>query len=372
MLVESESTGESFMGEFLDTLHRVKERVDRYGSKGINEQDTKATLIQPVLRSLGWDVEDLEDVQREYKIRKQDKPVDFALFLLRTPCLFVEAKGLSQNLDDRKWANQIMGYAGVAGVGWVVLSDGNEYRLYNSHAKVPIDEKLFRSVKIADDPAVACETLALLSKERMNESEIDVLWNAHFVDRQLKSAISELFSPAPDPAVIRLLAKKVPNLSPKEVRASLQRASLIFDFPIKTGIDRLSSTSRKTRPTSKPATGPIKKGRVTRKFFDLGVKSSEVVPRLLRDGILRAGLEISADYRGETLVATITSDGQVKFRGAKYKSPSAAGAAAKAFVSGKFMATDGWSFWSYMDGNGANVPLSVAREHYLAKHKQSR
>ena len=79
----------------------------------------------------------------EYKIRKQDKPVDFALFLLRTPCLFVEAKGLSQNLDDRRWANQIMGYAGVAGVGWVVLTDGNEYRLYNSHAAVPIEEKLF-------------------------------------------------------------------------------------------------------------------------------------------------------------------------------------------------------------------------------------
>ena len=37
------------MTDLLDTLHRVKECVERYRSKGINEQDTKGTLIQPVL-----------------------------------------------------------------------------------------------------------------------------------------------------------------------------------------------------------------------------------------------------------------------------------------------------------------------------------
>ena len=131
--------------------------------------------MQPVLRALGWDVEDLEDVQREYKIRKQDKPVDYSLFLLRTPCLFVEAKALGENLDDRRWANQIMGYAGVAGVGWVVLTDGDEYRIYNSHATVPIEEKLFRTIRISVDPSAAAETLQLLSKKRMQENEIEVL-----------------------------------------------------------------------------------------------------------------------------------------------------------------------------------------------------
>ncbi len=63
------------MSELAEVLQKVKQRIERYGANGINEQDTKATLLQPVLRALGWDVEDLEDVQREYKIRKQDKPV---------------------------------------------------------------------------------------------------------------------------------------------------------------------------------------------------------------------------------------------------------------------------------------------------------
>jgi hypothetical protein len=175
----------------------------------------------------------------------------------------------------------------VSRVGWVVLTDGNEYRLYNSHATVPIEEKLFRSVRIGDDPAIAVETLALLSKERMQENEIDVLWKAHFVDRQVKSGVRDLFSPAPDSSVIRLVSKKVPTLSPKEIRASLQRASITFDFPIKPDSEMLKSDRKRSNTTKSTR---VKTGRVTRKFFNLGVKSSEVVPTLIREGILKPGL----------------------------------------------------------------------------------
>jgi hypothetical protein len=356
------------MTELLQTLNRVKQRVDRYSSNGINEQDTKATLLQPVLRSLGWDVEDLEDVQREYKIRKQDKPVDFALFLLRSPCLFVEAKGLGQNLDDRKWANQIMGYAGVAGVGWVVLTDGNEYRLYNSHATVPIEEKLFRSIKVADDPIAACETLVLLSKNRMHENEIDTLWKAHFVDRQVQAAVCDLFSSTPDPSVIRLIGKKVPGLSTKEVRASLQRASLSFNSPIKPNTDGEKVIGGQGKRRAKKPVDKEKRRRAARRPFDLGVRAGDAVATLMRGGLLQSGMRISANYHGQLLQATITADGQVEFGSAKYKSPSAAGAAAKQSVTGKYMATDGWDFWHYIDKSGARVPLSVARQQYLAKH----
>ena len=82
--------------------------------------------------ALGWDVGNLEEVSQEYKRRPKDKPVDYALFLLRTPKLFVEAKALGQSMDAPKWANQIMGYAAVGGVKWVVLSNGDEYQIYNA------------------------------------------------------------------------------------------------------------------------------------------------------------------------------------------------------------------------------------------------
>src|SRR5215211_9246860 len=149
------------MAALSEVLAHVGERIERYrSSPPINEQNTKAALIDPVLRALGWDVEDVEEVHREYKLKTADNPVDYALLVLRTPRLFIEAKALGENLDDRRWAGQMLGYASVAGVEWVVLTDGDEYRIYNSHAAVPVDEKLFRAVRISEGGNSAEETLA--------------------------------------------------------------------------------------------------------------------------------------------------------------------------------------------------------------------
>jgi hypothetical protein len=88
-------TGAHLVMAVLDAvLGQVRQRVDRYRGSPIGEQNTKAALIEPVLRALGWDVEDIEEVQREYKPKSADNPVDYALLVLRTPRLFLEAKGL--------------------------------------------------------------------------------------------------------------------------------------------------------------------------------------------------------------------------------------------------------------------------------------
>jgi hypothetical protein len=55
------------MAELEPVLATVRERVAKYRTQAIGEQDTKATLIAPVLRGLGWNTEDLEDVKLEYK-----------------------------------------------------------------------------------------------------------------------------------------------------------------------------------------------------------------------------------------------------------------------------------------------------------------
>ena len=366
------------MTALLDELGKVKSRIEKYGSKCINEQDTKATLIQPIMRILGWDVEDLEDVQREYKQRKQDKPVDYALFLLRTPSLFIEAKALGENLDDRKWANQIMGYAGVAGVGWVVLTDGNEYRLYNTHAAVPIEEKLFRTLRIVDDIEGAATTLKLLSKQRMIGNEIDALWKAFFVDRQVKASIADALSGA-DTSFVRLLAKRLPGLAPKDIRSSLQRAEVKIDFPLepddsalRTQEIEVNDVHAKRSLSANTKLEKIKeRPRDSGKLLDMGVPKSEQLSVLIRSGFIRAGQIVQARYRATDLKATITEDGKVKFAGVVYQTLSAAGAAAKNYVSGKgYLATDGWTFWEMNDGNGNKIPMKVPRRAYLAKKRK--
>jgi len=162
-------------GALAATIGSLAEKVQRYRDRAIGEQNTKASLIEPLLESLGWNIRYLDCVHREYRPKKRDKPVDYALKLLRRPRLLIEAKGLGEKLSDRKWIS----YATVVGVEWCVLTDGNEYRIYNATAPVDAEEKLFGRVCIADeDVAAVAGTLDLISRSNLEENLIDVHWEA--------------------------------------------------------------------------------------------------------------------------------------------------------------------------------------------------
>jgi len=233
--------------------------VPRCSKRGLNEQNTKATLIEPVLRALGWNVENVEEVQREFRLKRRDKPVDYGLLILRTPRLFIEAKALGSNLDHRRWANQIMGYALVAGVEWIVLTDGDEWRIYNAHAAVAVDQKLFRSVRVTGDDPLVVKTLELLARDRMEENRIEVLWRAQFVDRAVGGALEDLFSPDSDLFLVNVVDRATKGLSAEEIRASLARCKVHLDFPEQ--LDILSpppAPKQKVRRRKKSGDGPKK------------------------------------------------------------------------------------------------------------------
>ncbi len=217
-----------------EAIGRVRQRIaqirDRKGT--IGEQNTKAVLIEPIIEALGWDLRDLEEVVREYRGTTQDNPVDYALLLRRSPLLFIEAKDLGSDLTDRRWVSQIMGYATVVGVEWCVLTDGNEYGIYNAHAPVPVDEKLFRAVCLDDEEAEdrTVETLLLLSKEKFDDDDLRKLWEAYFVDCQVQRALEEMFA-GDNPSLVRLIKRSVPELKPAQIRQSLARADVRVEFP---------------------------------------------------------------------------------------------------------------------------------------------
>lgn len=86
---------------------------------------------------------------------------------------------------------------------------------------------------------------------------------------------------------------------------------------------------------------------------------------LVQSGALKAGTKLFANYHSRVIEAELHADGQIAVNGKRYATASAAGAHAKAFVAGKPVATDGWQFWQYRDGNGELVPLDNARQAFL-------
>ncbi|MCE0488273.1 hypothetical protein [Ornithinimicrobium sediminis] len=103
----------------------------REAKKG-NEANTKALLIEPVLRGLGWDTDDLDAVQREVKVF-EGTYLDYALIVAGGTSLYVEAKGLKENLNDKKFIAQTVNYANNDGVVWCVLTNGLQYRVFKTN-----------------------------------------------------------------------------------------------------------------------------------------------------------------------------------------------------------------------------------------------
>ena len=64
----------------------------------------------------------------------------------------------------------------------------------------------------------------------MAEKQINVLWKAYFVDRQVREAVSAIFR-EPDAALVRMIVKRTQDLQHGEVRDSLRRADLTVRFP---------------------------------------------------------------------------------------------------------------------------------------------
>ena len=216
------------MDDLLSTLKDSATRLDDYRRHHthLGEENTKAALIEPVLRSLGWNTSDIEEVCREYRRLSNDNPVDYALLLQRTPRLFVEAKDLGANLADHKWANQTISYTTQAGVQWVVLTDGAEWRVFNAHAPVPIEQKLFRTVRIDEDLDGAKTVLELLSKDNMREMRIEEQWKGFFIDRKVHAALTLLFSGSePAKEIVSAVRHHSGDLKLSEVRESLARVA---------------------------------------------------------------------------------------------------------------------------------------------------
>ena len=353
---------------------RIRQIRDR--NELIGEQNTKAALIDPLLSALGWDLQEIDEVRREYRRKPQDNPVDYALFLNRTECLLIEAKSLEKDLGDRKWISQNISYAAVVGVKWCVLTNGDEYRVYNSHAEVDVDEKLFRKVSVSDSNSTfLIDTLVLLSKEEMRGSLLDELWKAHFIDRKVRLAFDGLLVEDDGP-LIRAICKKANGVTPSEARAALKRAKITIDFPVPKAADLPAAPAPSITLPTMPKTVSASRQEAGKKAWETMVAMSEGTLRnLIAAGLIKTPFELERSYKGVKLTATIQSDATVSYEGQPYDSLSTAGGMARKSVVGApegrpYPQTNGWTFWQYRDPKTDNLrDMDSVRQEFLAQKK---
>lgn len=147
------------LDELYQTIEKLNERIETHRDKlSQSEALTRNALVDPLLRSLGWDTEDPSLVMPEYKLGNGFS--DYALLNDGKPAIVVEAKKLGLPLDDA--ASQGIHYCVNDGIKYFAVTDGRKWDIYETHRPVPLTDKKIVSFDITNPTADVClEALAL-------------------------------------------------------------------------------------------------------------------------------------------------------------------------------------------------------------------
>lgn len=115
-----------------------------------NETATRQVLIDPLLLALGWDVSDPAQVALEYSAG--GGRVDYVLMSNDIPVAVIEAKRLGTPLEEDE-IMQVLNYANSRGIPYMVVTNGDDWRMYAVFAPQPIEERILMQFSITQTPA---------------------------------------------------------------------------------------------------------------------------------------------------------------------------------------------------------------------------
>ena len=164
------------LDDLLALMKTLQGRIeDHSGSLRKSEALTRYALIDPLLRELGWDTSDPAQVMPEYAVA--GGRADYALLVDENPKIMVEAKTLGTPLDSA--VTQGITYCTAEGTPCFALTDGEYWRLYETHRPVPAAEKLFVQFSLRDGPAEAAWSALSLWRTRVEAGGIESTSSPH-------------------------------------------------------------------------------------------------------------------------------------------------------------------------------------------------
>lgn len=171
-------------------IEKIKKLVERYGKlsederRKYNERQTSDHFIRPLFEALGWNFE--ENVYSEVDV--YGKRADFAFKIGGITKFFVEIKAIPINLDEERWAEQAINYSWHKSVPWVILTDFEAIKVFNTEWDIP-DIQSCQFVEILYTDYLTSEKLWWLSFEAFKNNILDK--EADKLNRRPKKIIDE-------------------------------------------------------------------------------------------------------------------------------------------------------------------------------------
>ena len=158
-----------------------------------NEEQTKQSLINPILNALGWNTFDRARVQQQYRAGRGK--VDMALMREDKPVVLIEAKSLDELMGEDA-IDQIIRYCTWTPAQTAVITNGKEWRVYRPWLKnLGFEDRLLFQICLDKDKVQdVANCLSMLGYDvigQLEEKDLRILleayWNAHASGELLKS-----------------------------------------------------------------------------------------------------------------------------------------------------------------------------------------
>ncbi|UCF91830.1 MAG: hypothetical protein JSW39_26765 [Desulfobacterales bacterium] len=135
----------------------------------LDEASTKQAVVLRMLSFLGWDIFNVEEVFPNYSV--DDLTVDYALRINNDNQVFIEVKGIQEELDNHQ--KNLLNFALLEGVELSVLTNGMIWWFYLSSTKGGWEQKRFHAINIMhDDPEEILPNLTdFLSRDNVSKGE---------------------------------------------------------------------------------------------------------------------------------------------------------------------------------------------------------
>jgi len=162
------------MNHLNEVLGIIVEKIKKFRSLyEQNEMAVREQIINPILRNLGWDPENPEEVQPNV-VTEEGIP-DYSLIKDGKTILFIEVKKLSVDIEQREVIRQLAKYSFSEGTKYGILTNGAVWLLIKSFEEgTTLTERIVWKIDLENEelPAVI-RKITTISKT--NIKDIDVL-----------------------------------------------------------------------------------------------------------------------------------------------------------------------------------------------------
>lgn len=222
-----------------DTFSLVKSKMKKHREfYERNETATRTQIVEPVLRALGWDTENPEEVRPDYST-DEGRP-DYTLLQHGKKHLFVEVKKLSVDIERKEILRQLAHYCFGEGMRYGLLTNGAVWVLFKAFQEgTHFAQRIVWKTDLQTDGVTeVLRKLKTISKNNIHNIDI-VLKKESLLDEVWRFLLKEPDQLAEGlvPLVKRILSERHPNYTFHE--------NEVKDFVKNRVIDVLSSKEEK-------------------------------------------------------------------------------------------------------------------------------